>query len=153
VSGYETPISLIPGFAPASPVSDPPFALAPSASEESPLLLALAALEGRATVLVLWNLFWGAKGFYQLLRSLGNPSVKTLSADLESLVQRGLVQRRSCGGRGRVEFALTPTGETLKLVIGAMYEWGLLARSQGIVSIEKSRIGFRANLPGAFAGL
>lgn len=76
----------------------------------SPVETTAALLRGRFSALVIWHLFWGGKRFYQLERA-------------------GIVARRVQGrGPGKVEYLLTPQGESLKIVVGAMYEWGLLAR-------------------------
>ena len=87
-----------------------------------------ALLRGRYTALVIWRLFWGGKRFYQLVRELDGVPRKAIAHELEELERAGIV-RRALGGRpGKVEYQLTPSGEGLKIVVGAMYEWGLLHR-------------------------
>lgn len=95
----------------------------------TPIDIALGVLRGRHTVPILWSLFWGEKRFYQVLRDLGHVTRKTLDSELGRLERLGLVERRTePRGPGAVTYALTPSGETLKPVVGVCYEWGLLAR-------------------------
>lgn len=95
----------------------------------SPVETTAALLRGRFTALVIWHLFWGGKRFYQLVRELEGVPRKALAHELEQLERADLVARRVQGrGPGKVEYRLTPQGESLKIVVGAMYEWGLLAR-------------------------
>ena len=88
-----------------------------------------ALLRGRFAALVLWHLFFEGKRFYQLVRELPGVPRKALAHQLEELERQGIVVRRQRLGRpGRVEYRLTPLGERLKIVVGVMYEWGLMAR-------------------------
>ena len=92
----------------------------------TPVEVTAGLLRGRFTALVIWHLFWGGKRFYQLVRELEGVPRKALAHELEDLERAGVVARRVQGhGPGKVEYQLTPRGETLKLVVGAMYEWGL----------------------------
>ena len=105
---------------------------APSASssgERSPVEITANLLRGRWTALVVWHLFWGEKRFYQLLRETEGINRRALAHELEQLERLGLVERRVRHlGPAKVQYGLTALGESLKLVVGAMYEWGLLAR-------------------------
>ena len=95
----------------------------------SPVEITAALLRGRFTALVIWHLFWGGKRFYQLVRELEGVPRKALAHELEELERGEIVARRLQGrGPGKVEYQLTARGESLKIVVGAMYEWGLLAR-------------------------
>jgi DNA-binding HxlR family transcriptional regulator len=78
---------------------------------------------------VLWHLFFGPKRFYQLVRELEGVPRRALAHELEQLEQAGIVAREVRRfGPAKVEYGLTPLGQSLKIVVGAMYEWGLLAR-------------------------
>ena len=95
----------------------------------SPVEVTAALLRGRFTALVIWHLFWGGKRFYQLVRELPGVPRKALAHELEGLERADIVARREHGrGPGRIEYELTSRGESLKIVVGAMYEWDLLAR-------------------------
>ena len=116
-----------------STASTGPRVLTPDAWKEprtpTPVEVTAALLRGRFTALVIWHLFWSAKRFYQLVRELEGVPRKALAHELEDLERAGIVARRVQGqGPGKVEYLLTPRGESLKIVVGAMYEWGLLAR-------------------------
>jgi DNA-binding HxlR family transcriptional regulator len=104
---------------------------APFAGERSPVEITANLLRGRWTALVVWHLFWGEKRFYQLLRETEGINRRALAHELEQLERLGLVERRVRHlGPAKVQYGLTPLGESLKLVVGAMYEWGLLARQR-----------------------
>jgi DNA-binding HxlR family transcriptional regulator len=95
----------------------------------SPVEATAALLRGRHTALVIWRLFWGGKRFYQLVRELPGVPRKAIAHELQELERAGVVRRLSPGGPGRIEYKLTPSGEGLKIVVGAMYEWGLRFRA------------------------
>lgn len=95
----------------------------------SPVEITAHLLRGRWTALVVWRLFWGDKRFYQLLREAEGITRRALAHELEQLERLGIVERRVRHlGPSKVQYGLTALGESLKLVVGAMYEWGLLAR-------------------------
>ena len=101
----------------------------PLAGDRSPVEITANLLRGRWTALVVWHLFWGEKRFYELLRETEGINRRALAHELEQLERLGLVERRVRHlGPAKVQYALTALGESLKLVVGAMYEWGLLAR-------------------------
>jgi DNA-binding HxlR family transcriptional regulator len=101
----------------------------PFSGERSPVEVTANILRGRWTALVVWHLFWGEKRFYQLLRETEGINRRALAHELEQLERLGLVERRVRHlGPAKVQYGLTALGESLKLVVGAMYEWGLLAR-------------------------
>lgn len=97
--------------------------------DRSPVEITAHLLRGRWTALVVWRLFWGDKRFYQLLREAEGITRRALAHELEQLERLGIVERRVRHlGPSKVQYGLTALGESLKLVVGAMYEWGLLAR-------------------------
>lgn len=123
------------GFAPDASggvVDDGGVGLDPRASREcSPVEITARVLKGRWTALVIWQLFWGEKRFYQLLRETDGIHRRALAHELEQLERLGIVVRRvRHAGSAKVQYGLTALGESLKLVVGAMYEWGLLARNR-----------------------
>ncbi len=104
----------------------PSHRLPPPPSAPSPLERALAVLDGPATLIV-WRLFWGARPFCDLLRHVPGVSRKALRSHLVQMERRGLVTRRlRAEAPRRAEYGLTPLGETLKPIVGGMYEWGLV---------------------------
>lgn len=103
----------------------------PVSPERSPVEITANLLRGRWTALVVWHLFWGEKRFYQLLRETEGINRRALAHELEQLERLGIVERRVRHlGPAKVQYGLTALGESLKLVVGAMYEWGLLARNR-----------------------
>jgi DNA-binding HxlR family transcriptional regulator len=115
----------------------PPFAgavraITPAARARSPVEITAGLLRGRWTAIVLWHLFWGGKRFYQLVREVDGIPRRALAHELEELERLGIVERRVQHlGPTKVEYSLTRLGDSLKIVVGAMYEWGLVAMRQG----------------------
>jgi DNA-binding HxlR family transcriptional regulator len=92
--------------------------------------ITVGLLRGRWTALILWNLFWGGKRFYRLLRDLPGIPRKTLAGELQEMERLGLIERRfHRGDLDGIEYTLSVIGESLKPVLVAMYEWGLLVRN------------------------
>jgi DNA-binding HxlR family transcriptional regulator len=90
-----------------------------------PIHRAADVIGGKWTLLILRDLFDGTKRFGELRASLAGISPKTLSERLRLLEQAGIVARTIYPEvPPRVEYALTPRGETLKPIIEAMREWG-----------------------------
>jgi len=103
-----------------------PDASAEIANAPSPLELTLDVLDGRWKPLLVWQLFWGARPFCDLMRRLPGLTKKRLRRELADMERRGLVCRTVTPDRNRTAaYSLTPLGETLKPVVGGMYEWGL----------------------------
>lgn len=92
----------------------------------SPLEATLEVMDDRWKTLIVWRLFWGAKPFCELMRCTRGLTKKTLRHALAEMERHGLVRKEVRFGQGRrAEYALTAYGETLKPIVGAMYEWGL----------------------------
>lgn len=76
------------------------------------------------TTLVIGMLEEGSKRFSELQRSIGGISQKMLTQTLRSLERDGLVNRTVYAEvPPRVEYALTPLGETLCAPIAAIRQW------------------------------
>jgi DNA-binding HxlR family transcriptional regulator len=97
-----------------------------SPARRCPLEVTLDFLGDRQKTIIVWHLFWGARPFCELMRLIDGISRKSLRQALAEMERHGLVRRevRRAANR-KAEYSLTPTGESLKLVVGAMYEWGL----------------------------
>jgi DNA-binding HxlR family transcriptional regulator len=96
----------------------------------TPVEITAALLRGRYTAVVIWHLFWSGKRFYQLVRELDGVPRKAIAHELEELERAGIVRRTAGRGTAKVEYQLTSQGEGLKIVVGAMYEWGLRLQAQ-----------------------
>ena len=91
-----------------------------------PVETTLEVVGDRWKALVVWHLFWGARPFCELMRQTRGISKKNLRRVLVEMEGLGLVWKEVRPGVARkAEYTLTPFGETLKPVVGAMYEWGL----------------------------
>ncbi len=105
----------------------------PSSAPHGPVELALTALEGRFRALIIWHLFWSAKPFSDLMRGIPGITKKVLRRELVHMERLGLLRREAGPGAGRkADYSLTPLGQSLKPLVGAMYEWGLKRMSQGL---------------------
>ena len=86
----------------------------------------LEVLGEKWTLLVVREALWGLTRFTQFREALGvAPDV--LADRLATLVEFGVMERRPYrvpGGREREEYVLTPAGEELRLVLGALGDWG-----------------------------
>ncbi|WP_204071961.1 winged helix-turn-helix transcriptional regulator [Planotetraspora phitsanulokensis] len=78
------------------------------------------------TVLVLREAFMGVTRFGDFATALGI-STDLLSDRLTTLVEAGVMERRPYaepGRRSRYDYHLTSMGEELRLVLGALQQWG-----------------------------
>jgi DNA-binding HxlR family transcriptional regulator len=95
-----------------------------------PAEVTLAVIGGRWKVLILYQLFQGVQRFSELQRALRGVSQKVLTQQLREMERDGIVQRTVYPQvPPKVEYRLTPLGETLKPVVAAMCRWG--ARQSG----------------------
>ena len=93
---------------------------------DCPVETTLMLISDRWKVLILRDLFTGTKRFGELKKSLAGISQKVLTANLKSMEADGLLTRRAYPEvPPRVEYSLTETGESLKPVIAAMFDWGM----------------------------
>ena len=95
------------------------------ATAPSPLEVTLDILDGRWKPLLIWQLFWGARPFCELMRRMPGMTKKRLRRELEEMERQGLVRRTVSPEDRKADYSLTPLGESLKPVVGGMYEWGL----------------------------
>jgi DNA-binding HxlR family transcriptional regulator len=96
------------------------------ANAPSPLEVTLGFLDDRWKPLLIWQLFWGARPFCELMRRMQGITKKALRRELGDMERQGLVRRLvSVDGNRKASYGLTPLGETLKPIVGGMYEWGL----------------------------
>ena len=108
-----------------------------------PAETALTILEGRWKLLILRALFAGVQRFSELHRALAGVSHRTLTQQLRELEGYGLVHRKVYAQvPPKVEYSLTPLGQTLKPVIDAMHAWAE-THGQGIKLKRGSRAAAR----------
>lgn len=122
---------LAPRLVPArvAPLARPRAARRPGS--ETPIERALAVLGGPLRPLVIWGLFWGPRSFSELMRQVPDVTKRALRRELVEMERAGLVVRDvQPDSNRRASYALSPLGETLRPLVGAMYEWGLLCGRQ-----------------------
>jgi len=97
-----------------------------SCSVECPIKKTAAALEGKWTTLVVRELLPGKKRYSEIQRALEGISPKLLAARLRQLADSGLVTRTVFPTiPPTTEYELTPQGQKLEKVLGAMAEFGM----------------------------
>ncbi|MDQ0204537.1 winged helix-turn-helix transcriptional regulator [Pectinatus haikarae] len=90
-----------------------------------PVETTLMLISDRWKILIIRDLLSGTKRFGQLKKSIGNISQKVLTANLRSMEETGLVNRKVFAEvPPHVEYTLTETGYSLDPVLKAMYNWG-----------------------------
>src|SRR5947209_9493105 len=102
-------------------------------STKCPAEVTLAVIGGRWKVLILYQLFQAVKRFSELQRALPGITQKMLTQQLREMERDGIVERTVYAQvPPRVEYKLTPRGETLKPVVGAMCRWGAKQSGQEV---------------------
>ncbi|MFG2287028.1 winged helix-turn-helix transcriptional regulator [Streptomyces sp. NPDC048595] len=101
-------------------------------SPDCPVEIALGALRGRWTTLVVRELLRGPHTYGELAAALPALSDKVLSDRLAQLVAEGVARRdRVPGWPSTVRYELTPHGRELGPVLQALWDWGAAARRPG----------------------
>ncbi|MDY6805138.1 MAG: helix-turn-helix domain-containing protein [Cyanobacteriota bacterium] len=91
-----------------------------------PVEITLKVIGGRWKVLIWRELFPGVKRFNQLQRDLKGITQKMLTQQLRDMEANGIVHREVyLQVPPKVEYSLTPLGESLKPIIDEMHNWGL----------------------------
>ena len=91
----------------------------------SPVEATLSLISDKWKILILRDLLTGTKRFGELKKSIGSISQKVLTSNLRSMEEDGLLVREVFAEvPPRVEYTLTPRGESLSPVIDSMRAWG-----------------------------
>jgi DNA-binding HxlR family transcriptional regulator len=86
----------------------------------------IEVIGGRWKVLILRELFSGVKRFGQLHRALHGITQKMLTQQLREMEEDGIIHREVyLQVPPKVEYSLTPVGESLKPILDSMHEWGV----------------------------
>lgn len=86
----------------------------------------IKVIGGRWKVLIIRELISGAVRFGELQRSLHGITQKMLTQQLRELEEDGIVHREIYAQiPPKVEYSLTPLGESLKPILYAMHEWAI----------------------------
>ncbi len=115
---------------------------------ECPILSTIAMISDKWKVIIIYKLKGGTLRFNELMRALQGVTQKVLTSQLRQLEEDGLVSRKIYAEvPPRVEYSLTPLGESLTPVLEQLEQWArehsddlINARVQAIqkVSGEKS---------------
>ena len=90
-----------------------------------PVETTLTLIGDKWKVLFLRDLMPGTKRFGELKKSVGNVSQKVLTAQLRTMEESGLVNRKVYAEvPPRVEYSLTELGKSLKPILDSMRAWG-----------------------------
>jgi DNA-binding HxlR family transcriptional regulator len=86
----------------------------------------LKVIGGRWKVLIIRELIDGVKRFGELQRALSGITQKMLTQQLRELEEDGIIHRKVYPQiPPKVEYSITPLGESLKPILYAMHEWGV----------------------------
>lgn len=90
-----------------------------------PVETTLLLISDRWKVLIIRDLLSGTKRFGELKKSIGSISQKVLTANLRSMEENGLVNRKVYAEvPPKVEYSLTQVGLSLAPVLDALTAWG-----------------------------
>lgn len=90
-----------------------------------PVETTLTLIGDKWKVLILRDLMPGTRRFGELKKSVGNVSQKVLTAQLRTMEESGLVNRKVYAEvPPRVEYSLTELGKSLKPILDSMRAWG-----------------------------
>lgn len=103
---------------------------------ECPFGVAMNMVSGKWKLLILWHLTKGAIRFVALQRLLPNITQKTLTQQLRELETDGLISRSVYAEvPPKVEYSLTPLGESIRPVLQELCRWGKAYQSRGFLGI------------------
>jgi DNA-binding HxlR family transcriptional regulator len=90
-----------------------------------PVETTLSIIGGLWKVLILRELLGGTKRFNQLHRALAGVTHRTLTLQLRELEAHRVIRRKVYRQvPPKVEYSVTPLGESLKPVLDVMHHWG-----------------------------
>ncbi len=93
---------------------------------ECPVATTVQIIGSKWKLLILRNLmFDGKQRFKDFMKTIPTISKKVLTDNLRSLENDGLIEREVFAEvPPRVEYSLSPLGNSLKSILDAMFEWG-----------------------------
>jgi DNA-binding HxlR family transcriptional regulator len=91
-----------------------------------PIAQTLDVVGDRWTILILRQLFFGDTKFSEFQKHLPGIPTRVLSERLKKLEEHAVIERRVYSQHPlRAGYALTPMGESIEPVLGAMAKWGM----------------------------
>ncbi|HZP22048.1 MAG TPA: helix-turn-helix domain-containing protein [Terriglobales bacterium] len=107
---------------------------------ECPVEYTLEVIGGKWKCVLLWHLRKRVRRFNELRRLLPNATQKVLTSQLRQLERDGLISRTVYAEvPPRVEYSITPYGESLSPVLELMCHWGLEHKQNHRVGQRKVR--------------
>ncbi|MDF2842911.1 MAG: transcriptional regulator, HxlR family [Herbinix sp.] len=107
-------------------------------SGNCPVETTLNILSGKWKGIILYRLLAGKKRFNELKKIMPAITFRTLTLQLRQLERDGIVERTVYAEvPPRVDYALTPLGESMRPIIKAMYDWGTEYQKLDIVVADK----------------
>lgn len=92
---------------------------------ECPVATTVQLIGSKWKLLILRELLTGTKRYNELRKSLPDISQKVLTETLKSMVSDGIVIRTAYNEvPPKVEYSLSPLGESMRSVIDVMAQWG-----------------------------
>lgn len=96
-----------------------------------PVETTLSLISNKWKILIIRDLLKGKMRFGELKNSLHGITQKVLTQNLRQMESSGLIQRTVYPEiPPRVEYSLTEMGSSLKVVLDAMYDWGINYNNQ-----------------------
>jgi len=115
--------------------------------EPLPIEAAIAVLNGKWKVLILWHLKGGVRRFGEVRKLMPRITQKMLAQELRDLESEGLVHRKIYPViPPKVEYALTSHGETILPVLESLAQWGR-AHAKRQPALGKSKRTKKAKKP------
>ncbi len=108
-----------------------------ASAHDCPVIHALAVIGGKWKLILVCRLYEGVKRFGELRRSIPGITTKMLTQQLRELERDDIVHREVYKQvPPKVEYTLTPFGQSLKPVVTALNDWGVQSMN---IKKEKSR--------------
>jgi len=109
-------------------------------TEECPVEYALEVIGGKWKCVILWHVRKRVRRFGELRRLIPGATQKMLTTQLRELERDGLISRRIYPEiPPKVEYSMTPYGQTLSPMLDVMCKWGLEHRTNHPVGLRKVR--------------
>ena len=93
---------------------------------QCPVTATMQVIGGKWKIIILWAITNNANRFGLLQRAIPSITKKMLTSELRALEEAGLISRKVYPVvPPKVEYSITPLGETLRPVLNALGEWGV----------------------------
>ena len=93
---------------------------------QCPVTATMQVIGGKWKIIILWAISNDVNRFSLLQRAIPSITKKMLTTELRALEADGLISRTVYPVvPPRVEYSITPLGETLRPVLNAMGDWGM----------------------------